>query len=169
MRLMNPITSIMGLFASGRPSADSTMTKDIQTKWRSYPKEVRPKLERLKVLIYETAAQLNDVGEIEETLKWGELAYLTPETLSGSTIRIDWKDKAPHQYAMYFNCKTNLIETFQTLFPNDFTFEGHRAILFNINEEIPEKPLKFCIAMALRYHLEKPSATKLQTHLKTHH
>ena len=39
--------------------------------------------------------------ELEETLKWGEPSYLVKK---GSTIRMDWKSKAPNQYAMYFKC-----------------------------------------------------------------
>ena len=30
---------------------------------------------------------------------------------------------------MYFNCQTNLVETFRTLCPNDFKFEGNRTLV----------------------------------------
>ena len=71
-------------------------------------------------MILTTAATTQGVGELQETLKWGEPAYVTAETGSGSTIRIDWKKSEPDQYAMYFNCNTNLVATFRTLFPHDF-------------------------------------------------
>ena len=84
---------------------------------------------RLRELILETAGEIEEVGPIEETLKWDEPAYLTSETGSGSTIRIDWKEKSPDQYAIYFNCKTSLVERFKTLakegFYNGTTF--HRV------------------------------------------
>ena len=115
----------------------------------------------LRQIILETAAETDGVGSIEETLKWSEPAYVTSATGSGSTIRIDWKKKEPNQYAMYFNCKTNLVETFRTLFPNDFTFEGNRAIVFQDADEIPTDSLKFCIAAALTYHLKSSRAPKV--------
>ncbi len=109
----------------------------------------------LRKLIFETAASLPHVGELEETLKWGEPSYLTPLTKSGSTIRIDWKKKNPNQYAMYFKCTANLVPTFKERYFNKLKFEGNRSITFNINEEIPVKELKQCIALALTYHLNK--------------
>lgn len=113
---------------------------------------MREKLLQLRALIFETAAEIAAAGPIDETLKWGEPAYLTSATKAGSTVRIDWKSKTPDQYAMYFNCKTTLVETFRALFPHDFSFEGNRALVFGISDEVPVDSLKFCIAAALTYH-----------------
>ena len=44
---------------------------------------------KLRQLIFDVAAKTKDVGQLEETLKWGEPAYLTSESKSGSLIRID--------------------------------------------------------------------------------
>ncbi len=92
---------------------------------------------------------------IEETLKWGEPAYVTSETKSGSTVRIDWKKSKPGQYFMYFICTTNLVETFKTMFPNDFKYEGNRALVFSEDEEIPMDSLAICVAAALTYQRNK--------------
>jgi Domain of unknown function (DU1801) len=120
--------------------------------FEAYPPNMRRKLLALRELILKTAATTEGVGAIEETLKWGEPAYLTSQTGSGSTVRIDWKDSKPNEYAMYFNCQTRLVETFKTLFPGEFKFEGNRAILFNESEPIPKDALAFCISAALTYH-----------------
>jgi hypothetical protein len=56
---------------------------------------------------------------------------------------------------MYFNCQTTLVETFRTLFPKDFRFEGNRAIVFDELDEVPRDSLVFCIAAALTYHRVK--------------
>ena len=56
---------------------------------------------------------------------------------------------------MYFNCKTNLVETFRTLFPNDFKYEGNRALVFEANAPIPTDALRLCIAIAFTYHRTK--------------
>lgn len=131
------------------------MNKALQEKFNSYPEHIRPKMDALRSLIFEIASLTDGVGDIEETLKWGEPSYLTSQTGSGSTIRIDWKPKSPEQYAMFFNCKTTLIDSFRTIFPNTFTLIGNRAIIFPIDEIIPKQELGLCIRMALRYHLDK--------------
>ena len=95
------------------------------------------------------------MGELEETLKWGEPAYVTSQSKSGSTVRIGWSEKRPAQYAMYFHCQTNLVEKFREVFPDDFTFEGNRAIVFAEGDVVPTERLAFCIAEALTYHLNK--------------
>ena len=83
--------------------------------FESWPPAIRGRLLALRELIFETASATDGVGTIEETLRWGEPAYLTPHSKSGSTVRIGWKKAEPSRYAMYFNCQTDLIETFATL------------------------------------------------------
>ena len=121
----------------------------VKAKFESYPTGVKPKIEFLRNLIIETAEELEEIQEIEETLKWGEPSYLVKK---GSTIRIDWKAKAPNQYAMYFKCTSKLVLTFREIYGDFFNYENNRAILFNLEEEVPKKELKECIRMALQYH-----------------
>ena len=123
----------------------------------NYPENMKEKLMFLRQLIFDTAAATEGVGELEETLKWGEPSYLTPKTKSGSTVRIDWKKSNEGQYAMYFKCTTNLVETFRAKYPTEFRYGGNRSILFNEDDEIPVKELSDCIALALTYHLRKKS------------
>ena len=125
-----------------------------------YPASVRRKLLALRKLIFRTAALTEGVGEVEETLKWSEPAYVTSQTRSGSTIRTGWKNTSPNRHALYFNCQTTLIETFRTLFPSDFTFEGNRAIIFAESDVIPTDALAFCIAAALTYHWREGGETQ---------
>ncbi len=118
----------------------------------AYPAPVRKKLLALRALVFNTAARTDGVGELQETLKWGEPAYVTVQTRSGSTVRMDWKPKHPYQYAIYFNCQTGLVDTFRTLFPNDFKFEGNRALIFRMTDKVPTDALALCIEAALTYH-----------------
>ncbi len=120
--------------------------------FNQYPKHMREKLMFLRQLIIDTASETEEVGELEETLKWGEPSYLTK---TGSTIRINWKKPKPEQYAMYFHCKTKLIDTFKELYKDVFKFEGNRAIVFNEGDEIPINELKHCISISLTYHRRK--------------
>jgi len=130
------------------------MNTNVQNRFDSYPSHIRPKLERLRELIFEVAENTEGVGKLEETLKWGEPAYLTSETNSGTSIRIDWKPKHPDQYAIYLNCQTTLVETYKTLFP-ELRTEGNRALILDINDELAENEIRSCISMALTYHLDK--------------
>ena len=118
----------------------------------SYPPALRTRLLALRALIFEVAASTPGVGELEETLKWGEPAYLTTQSKSGSTLRIAWQPKAPEHYAMYFHCQTSLVETFRTVFPHDFRYEGNRAIVFHRDDALATDALAFCIGAALTYH-----------------
>ena len=112
-------------------------------------------MERLRDLIYEVARNTAGVGKLEETLKWGEPAFLTPQTKSGTTVRIDWKPKNPDVIGVYVSCNTTLIPTFKSMFPDELSFEGNRAIMFPVDQPFPGKQLMICLQMAMRYHLDK--------------
>ena len=123
------------------------------------PASVRGQLLALRALIFETAAATPGVGPLEETLRWGEPAYVTAQSRSGSTVRIGWKKARPSQVAMYFHCRTSLVETFRTLFPGEFRFEGNRAIVFEATDPVPRDALAVCVGAALTYHRRNAAAT----------
>ena len=126
--------------------------KEVEKVFNNYPEEMREKLMFLRRLVIETAEETDGVKSLEETLKWGEPSYLTK---GGSTIRMDWKKSKPDQYAMYFNCKTKLVDTFKERYKDEFKYEGNRAIVFNKNDTIPINELKHCILLSLTYHSRK--------------
>ena len=119
-------------------------SKQVQQKFSSYPLKMQEQLLFLRQLIFDSSDK-----QIKETLKWGEPSYLCAH---GSTIRIDYKEKYPNQYAMYFNCKSKLVDTFKEIYPAEFIFEGNRAIIFKVDEKINISALKNCIGLALNYH-----------------
>jgi hypothetical protein len=126
----------------------------------SYPKPVKAKLLALRRLIFETAKATKGVGALHETLKWGQPSYLTAETKSGSTIRIDQVKSADDQYAVYFHCQTDLVATFRELYPTEFRYGGNRSILLNTADKIAEPALRHCVALALTYHLNRRRRAK---------
>ena len=67
---------------------DTIENADVQQAFHEFPPEIRTKLLALRKLILDTAASIEGVGPIEETLKWGQPAYLTSQSKSGSTIRL---------------------------------------------------------------------------------
>src|SRR5882757_1852835 len=110
----------------------------------AYPKPLKAKLLALRRLILDTAAATKGVGELQETLKWGQPSYLTTATKSGSTIRIDQVKGSVNQYAVYFHCQTDLVATFRELYPKALTCAGNRAVIFNADDAIPEAALRHC-------------------------
>ncbi len=128
---------------------------EVEAVFDACDKEVREKLLDLRQMIFATAAETKGVGRLEETLKWGQPSYLTSGPKSGSTIRIDRIKSTPGKYAMYFHCQTTLVETFREIYPAVLTYEGNRAIVFDVNQKVAEEPLQHCIALALTYHLNK--------------
>ncbi len=118
----------------------------------NYPASLYKKMSHLRELIIKTASEIDGLELLEETLKWGEPSYLTKY---GSTVRMDWKEKNPKQFALYFKCTSLLVPTFKELYKNIFTFEGDRAIVFTLHDSLPEKELMHCISLALTYHKVK--------------
>ena len=125
---------------------------DVARVFEGYPEPMRKNMMLLRQLVLDTASETEGVNALEETLKWGEPSYLTK---GGSTIRMDWKERAPDQYAMYFNCNSSLVDTLNEVYGDVFTFEGNRAIVFGDTEVLPVNELKHCISLALTYHRVK--------------
>jgi hypothetical protein len=120
--------------------------------FKAYPKDVQAKLLALRALVLQTAKDNPAIGVLEESLKWGEPAY-RPINGAGTTVRMDWKAKHPTVIALFFNCKTTLIDEFRAQYGALLRFEGQRAILFARDEAIDEAIVAMCIERALTYHL----------------
>src|SRR5665213_1048241 len=127
----------------------------VKAAFEAYPKPLKAKLLALRRLILDTASTVEGVGPLEESLKWGQPSYLTSETKSGSTIRIDRIKSAASQYAVYFHCQTDLVASFRARYPTEFGYGGNRSIILNAEDDIPEAALRHCVALALTYHRNK--------------
>lgn len=122
--------------------------------FKSYPTGVRTRLMALRELVFDVAAKTEGVGGLTETLKWGQPSYLTEETGSGTTVRID-RRKNRDGYAIYFHCQSGLVDAFRAIYPDTFTYEGKRAIVFDERERVPVRALSHCVGLALTHHLRK--------------
>jgi hypothetical protein len=132
----------------------------VRAVFEGYPPKVRRKLYTVRNLILRIAAATQGVGEIEETLKWNDPAYLTSTSRSGSTIRLGWKRSTPDQCAIYFNCNTTLVEDFRTMIPAGLKFVGNRAIVLAMHDSVPAGHLSSCIAMALTYNRNRRGSSQ---------
>ena len=101
----------------------------VEAVFTNYPDFVRDKMQHLRKLVRETAEETEDVVVLEETLKWGEPSFVTKD---GSTLRMDWKEKTPNQYAIYFQCTSRLVDTFRLVFDHKFQYEGKKSNCISI-------------------------------------
>jgi hypothetical protein len=131
----------------------------VESVFAAYPRRIQARLLALRRLILETAAKTPGVGALDETLKWGQPSYLTNETRSGSTIRIDRvKPEASgdrERYALYVHCQTTLVSTFRQLYRDELSFGGNRSIVLDAGRPLSKATkaaLRHCIALALTYH-----------------
>ena len=135
---------------------DGSSSAAVAAVFKAFPQPAKAKLLALRRLILATAKATPGVGRIEEALKWGQPSYLTPETKSGSTVRID--HVAAKQVAIYFHCQTDLVATFRELYPDKWSYGGNRCILLSVEDKLDEAALRHCIALALTYRLNKRNA-----------
>jgi hypothetical protein len=121
-----------------------------------YPAPVRKHLLRVRELIFEVAAATAGVGPLEEALRWGEPSYLTTQSGSGTMVRIHQLRGRDDALGIYVHCQTRLIATFRSRYPRKLKFEGNRAIVLDVADELPLAELRRCIALALTY-FQKPA------------
>ena len=125
---------------------------DVQAVFDRYAPPLRDKLLTLRAAILDVASEEN-VGPIEEVLKWGQPSYLT-ENGSGTTIRIDRDETNGGALALYVNCKSSLVGEWRDRFP-DMVFGGDRSLHLTLDADLGDPRLKMCIADALTYHRRK--------------
>ncbi len=123
------------------------MKPELESKFATYPVKAREQLYRIRDSVF-CVAEEEGLGEVEETLKWGEPSFLVN---GGSTIRMDWKPNDPGFIKVYFHCQTSLIETFKEIYRDEFEYEGKRAIVIPLGAPV-SAALKHCLQMALQYH-----------------
>jgi len=111
-------------------------------------------LAEIRAMIFDSAARTEGVGALTECLKWGQPAYLTEASRSGSTIRLGALKSVPENCAVFFNCQTTLVEGFRTQFGDVFAFEGNRALILP-QDAFPRDALALCLQAALTYHRRK--------------
>ena len=117
------------------------------------PAEAQSKLLALRELIIARAAADTRVGMLQEALRWGEPAYLTTQSKSGTTIRLGYKAATPEVCYVFVNCKTNLLERYRGKHSRVLAFEGNRAVVIPLASELSQESLADFIDMALTYKL----------------
>lgn len=128
-------------------------SRDVRAVFADFSAAHQSQLLGLRELILDTAATLGQIGELEETLKWGQPSYLPVKPRVGTTVRLGVFND--NHTAMYFHCQSMLVERFRSTFGNELKYEKNRAILLDVAKPLPENQLKQCVRHALCYHLDK--------------
>ena len=123
----------------------------VATAFATVAPDARDGLFCLRALILDTGDALPQIGRVEEALRWGQPAYLTPDKRAGTTIRLGVPKKA--KFALFVHCQTHLIADYITMFPGQDRIDGTRAILFNEVSQIDPQRHGWLIRRALTYHL----------------
>jgi Domain of unknown function (DU1801) len=140
---------------SGNTAKAKLSDANVMAVFDRYPLPVRHKLLQLRGVILDVARKTPGVGAVEEALRWGQPSYITAETGSGSTIRIDQIKNEPDKYGVYFICTSGLVDTFKEIYGDEMDFVGNRSIVFDVADRLPEDALRHCISLALTHHLRK--------------
>ncbi|SIT90571.1 protein of unknown function (DU1801) [Yoonia rosea] len=119
----------------------------------AFPASERDMALSLRDLIFEVADATPEVGRLEETLKWGQPSYLTPETKSGSTLRVGLANGGG--VAIFAHCGTDIISTYAATFGGLDQIEGNRAVVFRCADDIAPARLRLLVHHGLTYHLRK--------------
>lgn len=130
-----------------------TLPEPVQTAFSDYPDEVKASLVEARALVLQVKKDDPEIGELNETLRWGELSYLTEKPKTGSILRLAMtKNGKP---ALFFHCGTTLVEQFRAQYSHVFEFEDNRALVLSqpVGETTAE--LKHCISQALRYRIDQ--------------
>jgi len=133
----------------------SFASPEVKSVFDAFSATARPKLLRLRQLVLETAVGTDDVGELDETLKWGQPSYQPRRPNVGTPVRISEIKGAPDRIGLFVHCQTTLVSTYRELYGDLLTFDGNRCIVLDVEEPLPEEALRHCIRLALTYHLGK--------------
>ena len=133
---------------------DPNMPEEVANVFTQFGGQEREILMKARDMILDVAKEDPRIDCLDETLRWGEPAYLTSKSKAGSTIRLGIESNSD-QPAIFFNCKTTLVEEFRQQFGSLFRYSKTRAILLDSHLDGLSDALKLCIGTALTYHLRR--------------
>lgn len=137
----------MPLSARDRPNAQAGAY------FAALPEETADELLRMRGLIHRVAEEIEGVGPLAESLKWGEPSYTPAKAGVGSSVRL--AALRDGRVAMHFICHTGLVDRFRDIYPDVFDYDGKRSILIAPDKPVDEQALSHCVAMALTYHRDR--------------
>ena len=130
----------------------TALPPDIAAAIARWPTPAKTAFRAIRDILFRAAADQPAVGALTETLKWGEPAYLTAASKSGTTVRLAWKPATPAHLSVLLHCRTTLIGELRDIYPHTFIYQGTRAALVRLDAPLPLAPLDHLARMAQMYH-----------------
>ena len=114
---------------------------EIRNIFEGYLPQTKQALLTIRQWIFEIATSSDEIGKIEECLKWGEPSYVTHSPKSGTTFRLSQLKSNPNEYALFVHCQTTLIEEFRVVYP-DFKYDKNRGVIFDSSKPFASRRSK---------------------------
>jgi len=111
------------------------MPQNVTDVFARLPAPVKARLLAIRGLIFQLSDGMDSVGPLTETLRWGEPAYLTQTSKSGTTIRLGAHDRrhrmppsssiAKHRLSRNFACSLQINFTLKRTVLSSSFMTGH--------------------------------------------
>jgi len=138
---------------SSKPDGLSVSSNDTLASLKAMPTVAQKPLFKMREIIFNVGED-EQIGGVEETLKWNQPAYLPRLARVGTTVRIGYNEKH-EQCILYGHCQSTLIDQWRNRYADVFDFLGNRGLLFSVHNAVPEEELADCVWLALTYHQRK--------------
>ncbi|WP_380056399.1 DUF1801 domain-containing protein [Falsihalocynthiibacter sp. SS001] len=112
--------------------------------------DTRAGLLQLRAMIFDVATAEARIGEVSETLKWGQPSYVPKRANVGTPVRLAATDGG---FALLVHCQTTIVGEFRALFPDVLEYDGNRAVVFRRAADIHADCVSQFIQRALKYKL----------------
>ena len=123
----------------------------------AHPAKERARLLAARALVYRVAAADDALGEIVESVKWGQPSYRSTDRHRGTAVRLG-VDRRSGRAGVCFHCGTAMIARCRERFPTAFSFDGKRGLLLDSDVHEVEETLAACVREALVYRPDTPSS-----------
>ncbi len=130
------------------------MPPDVTSAFDRLTTDQRKKALAFRKEVLACAAKHQEIGPLQETLKWGEPSYLPAKNNIGSTIRISPR-RETGEIALFFICTSGLLDEFRDIYPTTFDYHGNRAVTLKGAIAEARAELHHIIALALTSKLRK--------------
>lgn len=135
------------------------MPEPVAAAFRAMPEQARVPLLAVRGILLDAAAADPRIGPLTETLKWGEPAYLTAATGSGSTVRLG-VSRSDARPALFVNCRTSLAADIAELHGATFGYQAARAVLLPTDIAAHADAIRHAVTLALTYHLRRRASAR---------
>ena len=127
-------------------------------KLNGHDEAVSAKLQQFRELVHDIAAALPKGPTLVETLKWGELSFLTEKPRTGTTIRISENKRGG--LSMYVSCNSQVIDIYRERFAGELECVGNREVILPSDLSANNNKIARHIAVALNYQNEQKARAK---------